>query len=569
MATVSLEDAYAAPSGTVSYEDATGTQPPPPERGFGERVWRGAKLVEHGIDQGAAGAIGLLPDLAIRGTNALGWTNIPEGTVTKALSGPVGPTVGPQKEGDTPAQPVQAENTTERILHGGAEGVGGALAGLGVGGALSAARAAPVVGRALGATGDFLSAAPGMQVASGTAAGATSEATDNPWLGLAAGAGLPIGTRMASMLLNPVTTRLTPELMRLRDYAEQSGIRLTPGEATGSRPLQVVESTLEQLPGSSGPQGALKQQQAEQFNRASMAHSNTPGDYPTMDVLNTRRAEIGGQIGSIAERNSLNLGAEVPAAGQANAATRPLLDELQDINRQARLNSTSQVAGPVDRYTRELMQHVQQDGTIPGTFYRAFDTQLGTAIKDAATADVAGGLTRLRNAVRNGFDASVGPQDAAAWQQARREYANLMTTRDAMSGAGQQLAAGNLPPTALRGALDRSMGRGSYGTGAGDQNDLARLGQSSLMRPPVGDSGTGIRSEAISALTGNSLLARGALGAASAVGIPRAVQAVINSDAGRHWLINGLAPGLRGQPSVPAIGSIMAQRLLQANQPRQ
>src|SRR4051812_29132498 len=136
MATVSLEDAYAAPKpddpsgrggGTVSYEDAIG----PPET-WSEYL------------SGMAGAVsrGVLPFGA-----AEELKGVVQGGLAKLRGGDY------QQAHDNAVADAKAEAKQIHERHpwqsGAAEGYGGAGLGLGAGAALSAARGAPLVGRAL------------------------------------------------------------------------------------------------------------------------------------------------------------------------------------------------------------------------------------------------------------------------------------------------------------------------------------------------------------------------------------------------------------------------------------
>jgi hypothetical protein len=148
------------------------------------------------------------------------------------------------------------------------------------------------------------------------------------------------------------------------------------------------------------------------------------------------------------------------------------------------------------------------------------------------------------------MDNSISPEDAAAWDQLRRDYANLMVISRAAGGAGEAAATGRISPLALRGAVNQSTG-GGYAFGRGDLNELARIGQSVLRPPP--DSGTAGNQAANDLLTGRIALLSGLGGAGGAVAagpvggvagamlplaLPRMVQALMNSEAGQAYLRN-------------------------------
>jgi hypothetical protein len=97
-------------------------------------------------------------------------------------------------------------------------------------------------------------------------------------------------------------------------------------------------------------------------------------------------------------------------------------------------------------------------------------------------------LLQFRDTLRQQMEASMNQGDAARWRQLNRYYANGKVIQDAMGAAGAGTAEGNISLLQLRGAINRSLGSDAYAGGYGDLNDLARVGQSVLRKPP--DSGT-------------------------------------------------------------------------------
>src|SRR4051812_45168560 len=181
----------------------------PPERGWGERIVRGLTIPIEGFNKGMGDAIGALPDLALRGTNALGLTNVQPGAVTKGLTGFVeGTNTGAPHAGAIP--PAEPETGTERVLEAGGRGAGQAVGTAAQGGLAAQANIPGMVGRGVNATGRFLAAAPAVQAASGAVGGATEEATGSPLAGFLASLGTPFGLAAARRLITPVTNTLSP-----------------------------------------------------------------------------------------------------------------------------------------------------------------------------------------------------------------------------------------------------------------------------------------------------------------------------------------------------------------------
>jgi hypothetical protein len=183
-------------------------------------------------------------------------------------------------------------------------------------------------------------------------------------------------------------------------------------------------------------------------------------------------------------------------------------------------------------------------------------------MRSTTNGDLRAALGDIRDTLRTAMDNSISPEDAAAWSQLRRDYANLMVVSRAASGAGEAAATGRISPLALRGAVNQSTG-GGYAFGRGDLNELSRIGQSVLRPPP--DSGTAGNNMANALLTGN-LAGVGAIGGTMAAGpiggvagavgsmfMPRIVQALMNSDAGQAYLRNqAIQNGPRISPALIA-----------------
>lgn len=379
-------------------------------------------------------------------------------------------------------------------------------------------------------------------------------------IGAGVGAGVGAATSLAGRVISPVRPNLSPEARDLVDAARREGIPLSVGQESGSRLLKNIEGALAQAPGSAGPAADAILDQQRAFNRAVLRRAGENEDIASPDVLNRARARIGGVIEQVANRNTLQV-------------TPNLQSELAQIEGSLQF-LPAEAAGPVRARIEQLrgmmiqppsqpggLQTAATNPTIPGAAYRLMDSQLGRSIRSTTNGDLRSALGELRERLRGAMDQSISPADAATWQQARREYANLMVAADAAKGAGAATAEGHISPLALRTALDRSTG-GGYVWGRGDLNELARVGQSALRQPP--DSGTAGRGMATNLVTG-SLPAAGAVGGYAAAGplgaaagaaapfvVPRAVQSFMDSRAGRAWLMSQAGANLHG-PLVDAL----------------
>lgn len=527
---------------------------PPPS--IAQRFTRGLGLGARNVIQGAAGSLpGMAYDALMAALPRMPGTMAADGTEPQRTTAAQLARQGADALG-LPVAETPEEKRNSAII----EPVAGAVASMGTG--------APMVNAAAPATralGGMLTTSPLTQAASSGVGGYVANETDSPTMGVAASLATPLALAMARRVVTPVPNVNSPGRQALVDGAGREGIDLTAGQATGSRFLQNVESQFEQLPFTSGPQRAIRENQGRQFITAAMRRAGETADDTMPGTINAARERIGGTIGEIANRNTLRVTPKLNGQLQAIERNLPKLPDG--------------VAGPVGAYIKEFREMVggtrpqpsdwqRPSGmfpgmiqpraaggvgngpTLPGKSYRMLDSELGKAITATSNGDLKNALGQLRETLRTAMDASISPADAEAWQTARRQYANLMVIANAAGRAGGGAAEGMMSPVALRQALDASTGRG-YVYGRGDLNELSRIGQA-LIKPPS-DSGTAGRTYANNILTG-SLVGGGAgsgamvggpvgavAGAVGSLALPRLAQMAMNSQTGQAYLRNQVA----------------------------
>lgn len=513
--------APAAPAAAPSVSQTVG--------GLGRRFGMGVRDVVEGV-AGLPGAVYDATGAAINGltgaVEAAGGPSLPRVNSASRNLGAVMDAAG------LPA-PVTED---ERLVSAANRGVAGLVPTMGAGAALQAAGRAPAVASAL-------LQAPVSQVAAGAAGGASGEVASQLGAGvggqmvagLAGGVAGAAGIAGARRLVSPVAPSLTPQQARLVEAADAQGIPLTPGQRTGSRPLRSMEAVFGEMPLTAGPQRAIDDAQRVAFNRAGLRPAGIEADHPTPDVLLAGRARIGGTIGSIAERNTLQV---TPAL---DARLAQIDDNLQF--------ALPEIAGPVRARIAQFRGMVQ-DGAVPGTAYRQMDSALGRTMRETGNGDLRGAIGELRTALRGAMDDSISPQDAEDWQRARRQYANLQVVTETMRPGADGVALGHIPPAGLSRAVAQSMGKDAHALGRGDLHDLGNIGQA-FVKPSVPNSGTqqrtmmanilrgGIGGGGLGYATGGDMVTGAALGAGAMV-LPRIAQALYNTDPVRRYLANQL-----------------------------
>lgn len=354
--------------------------------------------------------------------------------------------------------------------------------------------------------------------------------------------------------VSPVKNALNPEQARLAAVAQRENIPLDAAALTGSKPLQTMNSVFANLPLTAGPEAARQEATKQAFNRAVLQRAGISADSATPDVLAVQKKALGRTFEDIAGRNAIDF----------NQGS--VMQELTDIATQAQRRLAQ--PGPIVNTVDDILADAAS-GSMPGLKYQGWRETLRTM---AAGNDTQAKLAAdVKKALDRAFSAQISGADAQAWQQASRQYGNLKTISQAMGGAGNEAASGNVPAAQLAAALRNSVSREGNALGRGDLNDLARVGQL-FVRDNVPNSGTAQRQLIQSLLTGGgaggaSLMFGAdpttalAIGAGSAAG-PRVAQAVVNSPAVQRYLTSGvqnqsalaLAEALRRSAPAAAIG---------------
>ena len=541
-----------------------------PDRSLGVRVGRAAEFAARGFADSAAETVAAPLDLINRGLRAVG-VPVPGQNGGNAelfkrglraagdvLSAPLNAAV---RAAGVDMGPQTPENWQDRAAYGGGRGVADAASiALPAAGVARMARPGTVTAGAATA----LASQPVAQAASGAVGGAVGEATDNPLLGVAASIAAPLGVAGLRRAVSPVTMSLTPEEQRRAAIATQYGIQLTPGQQTGSRPLQALESSFAQLPFSSGRQNAIYDAQRTGFNRAALSKAGVNADRVSPEVIDRAFTDIGKRFDDLAARTTV----------------RPDAQFSQDIaavaNNYGRRLPTD-VAPVFNSYMADLDPLLQaaakgQNPQIDGRTFQNISSNLARAARNARTRpELQEALNSLRGALDDALERSAaqganpqiprlpgagGSSDNLAdeWREARRQYRNLLMIDEA-AGAGTQAdrAAGNLSFGAMRSAVDRADPRG-FARGRGEMADIAQLGD--FLAQKIPNSGTPERQAAMRIAQGG--MGAGGLGGAMAFGadpllaagltagalaMPPILQGAMNSAAGRAYLTNQFLSG--------------------------
>lgn len=508
-----------------------------------------------GFNESVASTLGAIPDAmnwAARESGiypALGLKTTPPGFYANKIKQGMDWLVPP---------PPAPEGWLEKGARGAGQGTADALSiAIPAAGAARGAQAGSMFGR----VAEGLAAQPGTQALAGAVGGGVGQATNNPLLGLGASLAVPFGAAAARRVVSPVTNRLTPEAQRLARVAEAESIQLTPGQQTGSRPLQTAESVLGTLPLSAGMAQTRQQAQRTALNRAVLRRAGIAADAATPDVIDAAHLRLGNEFTQL--------------AGQTNVRfDRQLGQDLTDVaNRYYQTLPVNQ--RPIfAHYLQDLQQTAANNRmAIPGQTYQLTRSRLGAQAKAAMRNDPHFGqaLRSIQEALDDAAGRSIPRNLQDRWQAARRQYGNLRIIEDAMASPSADAASGNIPPALLWRGVKNQRGAAGLARGRGELNDLSRVGQQ-FLKQQIPNSGTPERTQMTRWLTGGlpltGALIGGVPGAAAGMGLaalstltPPAVQALMDSRAGRAWLTNQLARNIGPQANPALISAILAGRM--------
>lgn len=362
--------------------------------------------------------------------------------------------------------------------------VGGALgtgAGLASGG-LSATNAAinagwrlPAVSVASGLEGGALGAAYGFGAGEG-AENRSRSAVNSGTVGLGIGAAAPWAIAGASKAFQKVRApfQTSPERAAAAKVLEAEGVPLTAGQKTGSKWLQYRESEL------GGARAAdLMDDQAKAFTEAAMKRAGGKG-LATSDNMADMARRIGQGFDDVSSRNALQLDRQIIT--DFNKATqeyaRVLPTEQKGIYQALRHDIAERFKAGKGVMTGADYQTVRSRLTRMAQSYKNSDGEFSSAIRG------------LRNALDEGMERSITPQDAGVWSELRRQYGNMKVLERAANGGGEAAGAGVISPARLRMAASAG-NRSGYARGQGDFAQLAKAGQT--LMTPLPNSGTAQR----------------------------------------------------------------------------
>ncbi|MEJ0096319.1 MAG: hypothetical protein WDN46_23815 [Methylocella sp.] len=370
------------------------------------------------------------------------------------------------------------------------------------------------------------------------------------------GGALPLAASAVSKVVTPFArpAALDPAIAVL----DAENIPMTAGQRTGSENLQRIESAATQVPGGGGS-GPTNDRTGRAFTGALLRRAGINAPLATDDVLNRGFRDLGSVFDDLSARNTV-------------AADPQLANDFQTtLGNYERTTAPSQRAPDVGNIIDDLLNRTATARCLATcTKPRARAPAIWRIAFACPTRNLSTAYRGIRDALDDAATRSISPDDAQAWQDARRQWGNLKDIANAAVGGGARGAQGYVSPTQIKSVVARGNNRLDYAQGIGDFADLARSGEAALK--PLPDSGTAGRAYAMHLLSGGlgagggtaGFLGAGpvgaavgsALGAAVPAGIGRLIMSrPIQAYLGNQWLQHGFNPPTAGSAIAALLGT--------------
>lgn len=261
------------------------------------------------------------------------------------------------------------------------------------------------------------------------------------------------------------------------------GMRVTPGQATGSKALQQLESKLESQPMTSGPFNAIKDSNLNVLNREAakaIGEKLGKGESLSAEVLDRAQRRIGEVFKDAADDAPRTIEPQ-----QFLSTFTGIQDDVRGL-----------VKGFGDHDLVQDLTKLATKGEATGKQLQSLTSKLGkSAYKEMSTPtgdrDLGLALYRLKDYVDDLLQQGMDSTRQGAFQQARQQYRNLMMLTSRVGVVNP--TTGNVSGRTLANVLQqKDKGGFMFGRNQSGMYDAARFSQA--FAPIVGDSGTATRS---------------------------------------------------------------------------
>lgn len=385
-------------------------------------------------------------------------------------------------------------------------------------------------------------------IASETAGQMTEGTAAEPYARAAGAVAGGVGPALAARAVTPLP--ISAERQAALQTLRAEGVRPTAGQATGAKGLQYAESEI-----GGGATARVMDRQADEFTRAVLRRAGENANRATPDVVDRAFNRIGGEFDRLARSNDITP-ASYPRLMQSLRAVNDEYTDLVPPAGQAKI---------INKTLQDIAGRIQQGQPIPGNVYQSFRSRFDRLARNAKSdPQLSDALYGIRNALDDAMEDSLvagGRQaEIAAWQEARRQYKNLLVIERAASGGGAESGLGAISPAQLRQA-DKAQNLRRHARGKSEFSKLAKAGQAVLT--PMPQSGTAPRSWARNI---PAMMAGGALGGMTAGTLGATVGATVGPFVAGRALMSRPVQGYLRNQLVPggSVGNSLARAPINA-----
>lgn len=356
------------------------------------------------------------------------------------------------------------------------------------------------------------------------------------------------GGILAPMAVGKALTPLSTDPARAASVArlEAEGITPTAGQKTGREWLRKAESQLGEAPmGVPDP----ARNQTEQLTRSvARRMGETEASTLAPDVMRKTADRLEKTIGDIAARNVMQTDAQF--SKDLSDVFRDQFSRVTVDQRQNFLNAARSISDDI----------IASGGKLPGEAYQSARSWLGERANEVRNTDAkaSAAYKGLQKALDGAFKRSATPEDAAAYDRWKREYAGMKAAETAVTKVPMGTPEGMVTPNSIAAAAAQRASTTQLARGQSDLGQLASDARSVLTTPP--NSGTAGRLNALGIAGGiaggiGGAFSGGPLGAWGGAGIgafsgerlgnlfgPTIASNLVNRPLGQRYLGNQLLP---------------------------
>jgi hypothetical protein len=393
-----------------------------------------------GLNRFIGGAVKGTKDLAgglVRGAGSIGATLLAPGdAIQDAMAGRPLLATNKARRAEMDAGLQTAGVDTNSLNYGAgkltSEIAGTAGTGNVLGAGAQAAGATPKVVNALRSGGMTLGQPGGSAVANvltragaGAAVGGASAALVDPetaGTGALIGGALPVSTQAAGTVGRSIGRAIAgkpiaPEVKALADRATQLGIDIPADRLVNSKPLNALASSLDYVPGSG--RAATMDKMNSQLNTALSKTFGQNSDNVT-GALRKAQSELGGKFDDVLKSNTVKV-------------DQQLMTDLADAANMASRELGSDGAGIISKQVDDILAKAttgEIDGQAAYNIKRTLDRISNRSTPEAFYA------RELKKKLMDALDRSLGPAEAAAFANVRKQYSNMLSLENlAQNGA--------------------------------------------------------------------------------------------------------------------------------------